>query len=253
MIKKILYLLVAASCLTSCSLDDYDEPSETFTGQFIDKTTGSRIQTEVGSGGIQIYMYETSYKENPTPWSFTARQDGTFNNTKVFAGHYTVLPYGPFVPLTETDENGVYTKDERLKDFRISGKVAHNFEVEPFLNVSIVGQPTVKDNKISVNVHVERGTSNPNYQQDCTDVVLFVNNSSTYIGNNNYDSRVSTFIGGDAAKNAVGHDITITSEDVTKANGAGQNYYVRVGARINYATNGVRRYNYSEPLVVAVP
>lgn len=49
------------------------------------------------------------------------------------------------------------------------------------------------------------------------------------------------------------HDGTVTSEDVTKANGAGQNYYVRVGARINYATNGVRRYNYSEPLVVAVP
>lgn len=185
--------------------------------------------------------------------NFYAQRNLSMAMPHLFAGHYTVLPYGPFVPLTETDENGVYTKDERLKDFRISGKVAHNFEVEPFLNVSIVGQPTVKDNKISVNVHVERGTSNPNYQQDCTDVVLFVNNSSTYVGNNNYDSRVSTFIGGDAAKNAVGHDITITSEDVTKANGAGQNYYVRVGARINYATNGVRRYNYSEPLVVAVP
>jgi hypothetical protein len=253
MMKKFIYLCVGILSLTSCELDDYPEPSETFCGQFLDKTTGEKIQTESGSGGIQIYMYETSYKENPTPWNFTAMQNGTFQNTKVFAATYTVVPYGPFVPLTETDASGNYTKDERLKEFKISGTTTHNFEVEPFLRLKIVGNPSVKDNKISVTVRIERGTENTKYQQDCTDVVLFVNNSSTYVGNNNYDSRVSTFISGNNAKNAVGKEITITSDDVTKANGTGQNYYVRVGARIDYATNGVRRYNYTEPLTVAVP
>jgi len=251
--KNILYIIIGLLCMTSCELDDYSEPSETFAGEFVDKATGERIQTEIGSNGIQLYMYETSYKENPTPWTFTAMQDGTFNNTRVFAATYTVLPYGPFVPLTETDGNGNYTKDERLKDFHISGVTTHKFEVEPFLRIKIIGEPKVEDNRISVTVKIERGTQNPKYQQDITDVYLFVNNSSLYVGNNNYDSRVSTHITGDAAKNSLGQNLTITSDDVVKANGSGQKYYVRVGARIDCAINGTRRYNYTEPKTVLVP
>ena len=251
--KKLIYMVMALLSLTSCELDDYSEPSETFTGRFIDKETGEGIQTEIGDNGIQLYMYETSYKENPTPWKFTAMQDGRFNNTRVFAATYTVLPYGPFVPLTETGTDGKLTKDERLKDYKISGTSTYEFKVEPFLRLKVVGEPVVKDNRISVTVRIERGTSDPNYQQDCTDVVLFANNSSTYVGNNNYDSRISTFVSGDEAKAAVGHEITITTDDVNKANGTGQKYYVRVGARINCKTNGVSRYNYTEPLTVQVP
>ena len=251
--RKLFYIFVAVTCLTSCELDDYDAPEETFAGAFVDKATGESIQTETGDNGIQLYMYETSYKENPTPWKFTAMQDGTFRNTRVFKATYTVLPYGPFVPLTETADDGTLTKDERLKDFRISGKTVHLFKVEPFLRIKVVGDPVVKDNRISVTVRIERGTSDPRYQQDCTDVVLFANNSSTYVGNNNYDSRISTFVRGDEAKNAVGHDITLTTDDVNKANGTHQKYYVRVGARTGFRTNGVSRYNYTAPLTVYVP
>lgn len=260
--KKFIYvfgIVAGLFTLASCEVDDYDEPSETFTGKFVDKATGENVQTEIGDNGIQLYMYETSYKDNPTPWNFSAMQDGTFNNTKVFAGTYTVVPYGPFVPVTEQDAAGNYTRDERLKDFKISGTTTHTFEVEPFLRLSVVGTPTVSDNKITVTVHIERGTTNPNYQQDCTDVALFVQNSSLYVGNGSvngyrmYDARVSTFLSGDDAKNAVGHDVTLTSGDVTAANGNGQNYYIRVGARIDCATNGVTRFNYTEPMTVYVP
>ena len=73
------------------------------------------------------------------------------------------------------------------------------------------------------------------------------------MGNNNYDSRISTFVRGDEAKNAVGHDITLTTDDVNKANGTHQKYYVRVGARTGFRTNGVSRYNYTAPLTVYVP
>ena len=44
-------------CLTSCELGDYSEPSETFTGKFVDKTTGEGVQTEIGDNGIQLYMH----------------------------------------------------------------------------------------------------------------------------------------------------------------------------------------------------
>lgn len=252
--KKIMIMLAAMFALTSCGdLDDMDAPSETFSGAFIDKETGDPIQTEVGDGGIQIYMYETSYKDNPTPWTMTCHQDGTFINTKVFAATYTVLPYGPFVPFTEQDEDGNYTKDERLKDFVISGTTTHTFEVEPLLRIKVVSEPTVTDNKISVTVRVERGTSNANYQQDVSDIALFVNNSSTYVGNNNYDGRISTFISGDEANAALGQDITLTSGDVDQANGGNQKYYIRVGARTSYSSNGRQRYNYTEPMTVQVP
>lgn len=227
--------------LTSCDLDNYDEPSETFTGQFVDKNTQEPIQTEIGDHGIQLYMYETSYKDNPTPWTFTAMQDGKFNNTKVFAATYKVQPYGPFVPI------------DPVEGLKISGTTTQNFEVEPFLKINVVGQPTVTDNKISVTVHIERGTSNPAYQQDITDVVLYVNNSSTYVGDNNYDARVTTRLTGDDAKNALNNTVTLTSDDVDKANGGHQNYYIRVGARIDYQTNGFARYNYTAPMTVAVP
>lgn len=227
--------------LTSCDLDNYDEPSETFTGQFVDKNTQEPIQTEIGDHGIQLYMYETSYKDNPTPWTFTAMQDGKFNNTKVFAATYKVQPYGPFVPI------------DPVEGLKISGTTTQNFEVEPFLRINVVGQPTVTDNKISVTVHIERGTSNPAYQQDITDVVLYVNNSSTYVGDNNYDARVTTRLTGDDAKNALNNTVTLTSDDVDKANGGHQNYYIRVGARIDYQTNGFARYNYTAPMTVAVP
>lgn len=253
MIKNYIYIIIGVFCLISCTIDNYDEPAETFMGEFIDKATGEPFQTEVGDAGVQIYMYETSYKENPTPWHFTTKQDGKFYNNKVFAATYTVLPHGAFVPFTETGDNGNITIDNRLKDFKISGTTTHTFKVEPFLHVKIVGKPTVSNNKISVKVLIERGTTNMKYQQPCTDVALFVNNSSTYVGNNNYDSRVSTFLKGSDANNAVGNEITISSDDLTKANGVGQKYYLRVGARINYATNGTKRYNYSEPLVVNVP
>ncbi|MCH4182287.1 MAG: DUF3823 domain-containing protein [Prevotella sp.] len=246
--KRLIYCIVCVLCVSSCTLDNYDGPSETFRGTITDSISGRGFETEVGDDGVQFKMLETSYCANPTPWFLTCCQNGTFQDTKVFNGNYNITPYGAFVPFVETGNNGKITKDKSV-NLKISGTVSHNFIVEPFLEVTWVGEPTVSNNQIKVQVKIERGTSNPNYQQKCTDVFLFINSSSPYVSSNNYDSRISVSLSGSAAKTAPGSVVTLTSNKVT----SGMTYYVRVGARIDYATNGVKRYNYNEPKSIVVP
>ena len=87
--KKFIYLISCLALLgVSCSKDNYSEPEETFRGKFVDKETGEPFQTAIGNTGIRIRMMEYSWSDNPQPYDFYAKQDGTFQNTKVFAGEY---------------------------------------------------------------------------------------------------------------------------------------------------------------------
>ena len=125
--KKIIYSIVYALCLfcfTSCEYDNYEAPAETFKGTVIDNTTGKGFQTEVGDGGVRFKMLELSWSNNPTPWYFTCKQDGQFQDTKVFEGNYNITPLGAFVPFVQTDNTGKITKDESLT-IDIKGTVTH--------------------------------------------------------------------------------------------------------------------------------
>ncbi len=101
--KKRLYYLafgLVAIVASSCSkLDNYPAPSNTITGETVDAGTGNTVQTEIGSRGTRVKLLETSYSANPTPYYFQSMQDGTFNNTKIFAATYNVSVEGTFVPL----------------------------------------------------------------------------------------------------------------------------------------------------------
>lgn len=244
--KKIIYYI--ASCMLliggyACStdVDNYAEPKETLRGSVVDKTTGEPIQTEIGDNGIRLKLMEYSWSDNPTPYYFNCMQDGTFNNTKIFKGEYTVTPFGPFVPLV-VDKSDAFT---------IKGTVEKTYEVEPFLNVEWVGEPTLDrtNGQISVQVKITRGTTDPAYQKSISDITLFINSSSLYVGDNNYDKRYITKIDGAAAQAAIGNVITITTNGSFSLN---RDYYIRVGARIDHSIEGVRRYNYNEPKVVKV-
>ncbi|MCD7930601.1 MAG: DUF3823 domain-containing protein [Tannerellaceae bacterium] len=239
--KKIVYLLsgillLAASC---APLDNYDEPEETLRGTIIDKGTGKGVQTEVGDGGIRLKLMEYSWSDNPEAYYFTCMQDGTFNNTRIFKGNYGVTPLGAFVPV----------EDEKIID--IKGVAELNFEVEPFLRVEWVGSPVVNSNgSITVKVKVTRGTANPAYQQDLNDITLFINSSSPYVGDNNYDNRYITRIEKDDNPTALlDQEITLTTSGEFSKD---RTYYIRVGARIDVTIDGRVRYNYNEPLTVEI-
>lgn len=250
--KKILFYLFVCTIAVigySCSDgDNYAAPSETLTGSVIDITTGKPIQTEVGSGGVRIRLDELSWSANPDPYYFYSKQDGTFNNTKIFEGNYRISVEGAFVPIVQYDNSGNVTVDNRQTTV-IKGVKTVNFSVEPFLKVEWVGDPVLNaDKTVSVKVKVSRGTNNASFQSDFSDIFLFIN-STSYVGNNNYDQRYSTQVSynGSDGNSALGQTLTLT----TKAALPGQQtWYVRVGARVNY---GLKYYNYNEPKSIVLP
>mgnify|MGYP000054887998 FL=1 len=131
--KKLTYILLSLCLLvnfTSCDVDNYGEPEETFRGAFIDKETKEPFQTAIGNTGIRIRMMEYSWSDTPEPYDFNCMQDGTFQNTKIFAGNYGIIPEGAFVPL-----------DEEIID--IKGTVEKTYEIEPLLRVKWVSEPQV--------------------------------------------------------------------------------------------------------------
>lgn len=255
MIKHILTLLLFSTVLMSaCSdWDNYEGPSQTLRGEIIDKNTGETVQTEIGGGGIRIKMMELSWSDNPTPYEFFAMQDGTFNNTKIFEGEYNIEPQGPFVPLVRKDDEGNIIKDES-KTVEVSGVTEVDFEVEPFLNIELMSEPEVADDtsSFSVQAKVTRGTSNPDFQQDLTDIYLFVNHSSKYVGNNNYDAALSPRLRSRQANPAVDSVITLTAPNFGGLDGK-RTYYFRVGAKIDASVAGQQRFNYSRVDSVYVP
>ena len=242
----LLVIITAGSC---SKIDNYPAPDSTITGSVTDAATGKGVQTEAGGSGTRVKLLETSYSANPTPEYFVSRQDGTFTNTKVFKATYKISVEGPFVPLVQTDAAGVVVVDNS-QTVKVSGTATVNFKVEPFLNIDYVGTPVVNaDGTVSVSFKITRGTANPAFQLNLSDVFLFIN-ENPYVANNNYDNRYSNHVtyGGSDGNAQIGQTITLTTTG--GALPTARNYYVRVGARVSY---GLNYYNYTEVKTVAVP
>lgn len=240
--KHVLYFLIFfAFGAVSCSkVDNLAAPNCTITGSTIDEGTGNTLQTETGGGGTRIKLLETSYDSAPVPLYFQSMQDGTFNNTKVFAATYKVSAEGPFVPLVRTDNSG-NTVSDSSQTIQLKNTATLTFKVQPFLRIEWVGDPVVNpDTTVTVKVRVTRGTADPAYQQDVTDINLYVSNTK-YDGNNNYDPRYSTLTSysGSTGTAFLGQTITITTKGGALAS---QDTYLRVGARISA---GLNQYNYT--------
>lgn len=242
--KKIFFaaLLLPMLLAVSCSKDNFKEPEETFYGKFVVKGTGEPFETAMGNTGIRIRMMEYSWSENPQPYDFYAKMDGTFQNTKIFEGEYGVKPSGAFVELPE----------EKIV---IKGVVEKTWEVEPFLNVQWVGEPVVNaDGTVDVQVKITRGTQNPDYQQPLAEAWLFVSETD-YVGDFSYSPIYSTRISGAAINQfEFGKTYTIRTGQPGGFNPAGahtafptyaRKYFLRVGARTSKQFDGTNRYNYT--------
>lgn len=266
--KNIIFPLLVAGLLsvTSCSLfelDNYDAPEETLRGAVVDAATGNPVLTDQGSEGIRVRLTELSYGDNVqhNP-DFYCKPDGTFQNTKLFAGEYNIRIDGPFIPLVR-EADGVLIADETINT-TIKGVTEVKFEVQPFLNVEITELPQVSDGKITAKVKVTRGVSKEEFKSliepmggysddftNVTDIQLFVSHSS-YVGYRARDTRWSSSIeyAGASFEEHLGEEVEISSIGTIPS---GKQVYVRAAARINYSTAEVRRWNYSEPFVVMIP
>jgi hypothetical protein len=269
--KKIfLFALIGGAFalgISSCSLfriDNLDLPAETIKGTITDVATGEPVLTEQNSRGIRVRLTELSWGDNVThnP-DFYARDNGTYQNTKIFKGNYNVRVDGPFIPIVrETGEGDVIEDGSVTCD--ISGVTEVNFKVKPFLKVEFVSEPVVSGGQISVQVKVSRAVSAEEFKEaiepmggwkdeflNVTDIRLYCGYSSTCNGDNQYTawSGVLEYKGA-SFEEFLDKPVTITTRGTIKAN---RKVFIRAAARINYETASSRRYNFSEVKEVNIP
>jgi hypothetical protein len=272
--KKTIYYIMTAGVLAlglpSCSffeIDNYAQPEETVKGVVVDVATGEPVLTEQSTNGIRVRMTELSYGPNVihNP-DFYCRDDGSFQNTKVFKGNYNIRVDGPFIPIVRENPDGELIEDNSIT-CDVKGTTELRFEVEPFLKVEFVGEPVVSGGKITAQVKVTRAVSVERFREqvepmggynsnftNVTDVRLFVSYSSTCSQRSQYSALSSKIeYGGASFESHLGEPITMVSSGTAKPN---RKLFIRAAARINYGTpagSGTRRYNYSEVKEVNIP
>lgn len=247
--KRVIYfaaLSLAVITAGACKkIDNYDGPTETLQGRIIDANTGKNVESEVSGdngSGTRIKLLEVSWSDNPTPLYLATKQDGTYINTKVFAATYKISAEGAFVPLVQGNVDKSQTVEVK------GGTTTVDFTVEPFLEVEWVGEPVLNaDGTITAQVKVTRGTADPAFQQNITDLWLFLC-PYQYVGNNNYDNRYSQHItySGTSGNSIVGQTITLTTIGGQLPK---KDWYLRIASRTDY---GLKQYNYSTIKMVAV-
>jgi hypothetical protein len=139
-------------------MDNYDEPDATIQGTIYDHN-GQPLQVEHGSQYIR--MREVSWTDGEEGFignrRLSVQQDGTYRNTKQFAGEYLMLPSnGNFFPYWEADDlekDG----DNAGELVKISGTVTKDFVVTPYLTIEWVKKPTItSDNYLECTVRFTR-------------------------------------------------------------------------------------------------
>jgi hypothetical protein len=266
--KKLFYSILvclAAVSFNSCEIDNYDEPQETIKGRVVDAATGELVLTDQGSEGTRVRLRELSWKETKVPdnFDFFCMKEGIFQNTKVFEGNYNVRIDGAFIPLVRKTAAGDTIADE-TKYIDIKGVTEVEFKVQPFLKVEWVGQPTISNGKITATVKVTRAVSPADFKAkiepmggysddflNVTDVRLFVS-QLPYVGYRDWDNRYTTQVNysGKSFDALLGQPITITTSGVIPA---GRTMFIRAAARINYATENIKRHNYNAAVRVDIP
>lgn len=264
--KNLFYCLILVTIVfASCKPDNYALPEETLKGWIIDSLSGDPVLTDQGSEGTRIRIREISWNETPTPdnFNFYCMKEGFYQNTKIFKGTYNVKVDGAFIPILRMHD--MDTLFDGTKNVNISGVSEVDFKVRPFLKVEWVEKPTVKDGQITAKVKVTRGVSRDefksfiepmgNYNDDFSNItdIQFMVSESPFVGYRstyNDNRRKSYNYNGDSFDQFLGTPVEVTHNGVIPS---GRTVFVRAAARINYATEGIRRWNYNEAIRVDVP
>jgi len=241
--KRIIYSLsvLASIFLFSCTdIDNYGAPSSRMSGNVIDKTTGANLLTS--QNDFTIRLWETSWSANPLPQDIPVKQDGTYNNTKLFDATYSIGPYGgPFWPI------------DTLGGMQLKGSLTQDFVVTPYLHITDVTHTMVGDTlKLSCKLQAPVTIGLP----QVLDIRPFVSlnqlcGNSTKINDYSLDkysvpinstwSNIGDMYTGVSSKTYVLPPIPLKP---------GCTFYVRIGARVS---DTYQKYNYSEIFSVVAP
>lgn len=91
--KKIYVALLAGLCFAGCEIDNFEVPGLTLSGRIVDSETNELVESGGINSGTLIQLFEYS---DTQPQTLQTLPDGTFTNSRVFAGNYTYTAIGPF-------------------------------------------------------------------------------------------------------------------------------------------------------------
>ena len=224
-------LFLVASCTKT---DNIAGPDSAFEGNIIDSVTGKNLVTE--TGGVQLELKQLSWSDNPDPYYIPSKPDGTFEDTRIFSGHYSVIPtQGAFWPV-----------DSILRD--IKGVTSQNFTVVPYLEIINV---THTQNADSLVMTFQLQAPRTNGLPQIIDATEFVNNTP-FVGGGAF---IQSFFNESSAtvsinsnwSNAIG---ATTYRTVVHNLQPGWTYYARIGVRLN---DSYKKYDLSDIVKVAMP
>ncbi|MBT1686954.1 DUF5013 domain-containing protein [Dawidia soli] len=237
-IRIVLGLLVMS--ITACmEVDNWDEPEARVQGRIIDSYTGENLLTSQGDWGIRIW--ERTWTESaPTAQSLPVKQDGTYNNSKLFGGTYDMLAYGgPFWPV------------DTLQDVVFGGNTEQDITVTPYLQLQGF-ETSLNGLKLTLTcvlrAPIRQGLPNLVEVKPFLSLSQFCG-ATNFIDLPDYNNQRKQYnqswleAFGDVETSSV---ITIGPLKVKP----GYTYYVRLGANVNDAN---RKYNYTEIVKIVVP
>jgi hypothetical protein len=234
--NKLIYTVIGAVflCFSCTKTDNYPGPDSAFQGNIIDSVTGKNLVTE--TGGVQILLKQLSWSANPSPYYIPSKPDGTFEDTRIFSGHYSLIPtQGAFWPV-----------DSVVKD--IKGTTSQNFTVVPYLEIT--GLTHVQDaDSLVMTFRLQAPRTNGLPQ--IIDATEFVNNTP-YVGSGAF---IQSFFNQASAtvkinsnwSDAIG---TTTYRTVVHNLQPGWTYYARIGVRLN---DSYKKYDLSDTVRVVMP
>jgi hypothetical protein len=207
--------------MTACEIDNYDAPDAVLKGTVIDATTGQGLITEQPDG-FQIYYKEISEQYPSAQFrTFWGKADGTYANTKVFAGKHEVYP-----------GSGAFVIPEHQTVTLSSGKeTTVDFTVTPYVSITDVNVTKVGNSGVRIQFKLTKNAGS------ILDYRIFATNRTQLVGVN-------------ATDNVGGNAVSLTESDLSTAFvvertgfATGYKYWIRVGARCKEAPSS--RYNMS--------
>jgi hypothetical protein len=223
-VRYILFFIVLGLSFTACSLDNYDLPQESIQGKLIDKNGDAFISEQ--PNGYKIQLYEG---DSPEKFSFWGKADGTYKNTKIFKGTYSIQPIeGAFFPVEP-------------KKMNIKGSSIVDFEVVPFLYITATIINSNRDVKATYRITQSPGAGKIKMAR------LLVSKWNPNVGMNYLDFETTRALDGTSDTAITGTDYIDYVRDILVSV---VTYYARVAV---LAENTSGRYNFSSVTKIVVP
>lgn len=236
---KILASFLLVLGMASCEKDNYDAPDATLQGQIFDNE-GNPFQTANGQGSMAIRIVEESYANGDpdvtvTPQNLNMRQDGSYINTKLFAGTYSVIPY----------QGAFYEDVEAAKVQLNSGSATKvDFTVTPYLTLEWVKAPYIdEDGYLKASFKFKRNAKEGMTMPAPNECCMWISRTQ-YCGtegDSNYTPGLRKITADEE-----GQEIELSSKIPIKYS---MKYWVRIGANVN---DTYKKYNFTDILTIDV-